>query len=232
LVKYVNSFSVIPKCNFLIENIEIKIVHYTPLVERKKFIEDQMIKYGLNYNFITNFDREELVANELDKFNTSKLKMSEISLFLKQIEGIKSVQNIGLILEDDVIFCDNFRNILNNYIKQLPEDWDFVFLGNGCNLHIPKPITDLDRNINIFIKSNFPTSWGGNGSTRCADSYLVNSRTIKILLKDFTDEKKINQPYDHWLNKIILKNNFIVYWVEPTIVSQGSECDFFKSSLR
>jgi hypothetical protein len=232
LVKYINNFSTIVKCNFTIQNIETKIIHYTPLVERKKFMEDQMILNNLSYDFITIFDREELTVNELDKFNTAKLKMAEISLFLKQIEGLKSTQKISLILEDDAVLCENFTNILNNYIKQLPEDWDFVFLGNGCNLHIPKQIIDLDKNINLFIKCNYPTSWGGNGSTKCADSYLVSSRAVKVLSKDFNDEEKINLPYDHWLNKMILKNNFKVYWVEPTIVSQGSECNLFKSSLR
>jgi GR25 family glycosyltransferase involved in LPS biosynthesis len=232
LVEYVDNFYKIEKCNITIQNIDTKIIHYTPLVERKKFMEDQMILNKLNYNFITTFDREELTINEINKFNTLKLKMAEISLFLKHIEAFKTINEVGLIFEDDAILCNNFNNILSQYISQIPQDWDFVFLGNGCNLHIPKQITDLDTNINVFIKSNLPTSWGGNGSTRCADSYLVNKKCVKILLGDFCLENKIDQPYDHWLNKIILKNNLKVYWIEPTIVSQGTENNMFKSSLR
>jgi GR25 family glycosyltransferase involved in LPS biosynthesis len=44
----------------------------------------------------------------------------------------------AIIFEDDVILSDNFTNILNNYITQLPENYDMLFIGDGANLHIEK----------------------------------------------------------------------------------------------
>jgi GR25 family glycosyltransferase involved in LPS biosynthesis len=68
----------------------------------------------------------------------------------------------ALIFEDDVILCDNFIDKLNNYITQLPEDYDMLFIGDGCNLHIEKH--KLIPNKNIYEKCLYPTSWGGNGA--------------------------------------------------------------------
>ena len=64
--------------------------------------------------------------------------------------------------------------------------------------------------------------FGGDGASRCSDSYIVNK---KCALK-----YKINVPSDFWINKAALDNKLKVYWSEPTIVSQGSESGLFKSS--
>jgi hypothetical protein len=41
------------------------------------------------------------------------------------------------------------------------------YIGDGCNLHI-------EPNKFIYEKGLYPTQWGGDGSSRCTDSYLVN----------------------------------------------------------
>lgn len=44
---------------------------------------------------------------------------------------LKSNYDKVLIIEDDVIFDKNFKNKLNAYIKDLPEDWDIAYLMVG-----------------------------------------------------------------------------------------------------
>ena len=66
---------------------------------------------------------------------------------------------------------------------------------------------------------------------RCTDSYLVNKKcAIKICEYIKNLPRKINNAYDWWLNEVILKNNFIIYWAEPTIVKQGTIIKIFKNS--
>lgn len=234
LVDWINNFDKTEKVNNTIDNLNIYICHYTPLVERKEFMDKQMVKYNFTHKYITDYDREIITEKEYEKFDLKKLKKSEISLFYKHIKSFEYIkqEKLSLILEDDAILEDNFKDILSQYISQIPKDWDLIFLGNGCNLHIPKDVIELDKKINMFYKVNYSTSWGGNGSTRCCDSYLVNQSAAKKIMEIFNKEKQINLPYDHWLNKVIFENNLKVYWVEPTIVKQGSEANLFKSSLR
>lgn len=49
-----------------------------------------------------------------------------------------------------------------------------LFISDGCNLHIEND--KLISNKNIYEKSLEATIWGGDGCTRCIDSYLVSKK--------------------------------------------------------
>ena len=144
--------------------MQINILHYKPLTSRMKFMLDQIVKHKLqNVQFIEDHDREVLTNIQLSKFNTMVLKLSEISLAYKHIEAWKQqTTNYNLILEDDAELCEDFGPTLEKYIQQLPEDYDMLFIGDGCNLHIPK--SDQKTNQYIYPKTLLPTKWGGNGA--------------------------------------------------------------------
>jgi hypothetical protein len=108
-------------------------------------------------------------------------------------------------------------------MKELPDDYDALFIGSGCGLHIDKK--DIIPNKHIYIKIN----------SKCTDSYIVSKKgAIKLnnFMKNEQSKCKINLPIDHWLNLAFQYTNSNVYWCEPTIVKQGSENDVFKTSLR
>ena len=214
---------------------KIFIIHYTPLVERKVFALDQLQKHGLEAEFVEQYDRE--VLSEFDKklFDLSEVSLPEASCMMKHIlcyRQVKDGYEHALILEDDAILCDNFNQKLMSYMAQLPEDWDMCFIGNGCNLHIPRTRTLLS-NTNIYPKENYETSWGGDGASRCIDSYLISKKCAEKILAQVDQENCIiDKSPDWWLNDVIRSNHFNVYWAEPTIVIQGSELGKFQSSLR
>ena len=58
-------------------------------------------------------------------------------------------------------------------------------------------------------------------------------KTNKILnyFNNINIENTINHPIDFWLNNIIKILNLNIYWAEPTIISQGTQCGIFKSSI-
>lgn len=212
--------------------MKIFVLHNSKLVDRKKHILEQFNKQGIiDYEFIEKYDKNEITDYESNLFDTN-YKKSTMSLHLKH----NYVYNIiaenyerALIFEDDVILCDNFIDKLNNYITQLPEDYDMLFIGDGCNLHIEKH--KLIPNKNIYEKCLYPTKWGGNGATRCADSYIITKTCASKLCEYINNlEDKIKLPIDWWLNVAARDNKFKVYWSEPTIVSQGSQCGIFKTS--
>ena len=70
--------------------------------------------------------------------------------------------------------------------------------------------------------------------TCCVLTYFVETKKCaqKIVEKIAQPNYTILCPADHWLNCVIRNNNFIVYWSEPTIVTQGSEKNVFTSSIR
>lgn len=211
--------------------MKIFIIHYKKLFERKIHILEQLLKHRLfDYEFVE-IDRDELSNYNTIIFeeNFSKHQMaiclSHFYIYKKISENYES----ALVLEDDVILCDNFKYVLEKYLEQLPITCDILFIGNGCNLHIEH--NNLIPFKNIYKKSLEPTNWGGNGASRCADSYIINKKYSTKLYEYINNlNYKINTPIDIWLNKAFIDNNIEVYWCEPTIVTQGSQNGIFKTS--
>jgi hypothetical protein len=114
-------------------------------------------------------------------------------------------------------------------MSQLPENYDMMFIGNGCNLHIQND--KLVQGKFVYEKSLEPARGQGNGATRCTDSYVI-SKKCAIALCNYIDtlSYKIALPIDWWLNRACRDNKFKVFWAEPTIVSQGTKIGLFKSS--
>jgi glycosyl transferase family 25 len=216
------------------------IMHYTPLVERKTHIINEMKKHNINnYIFIEDYDKEVLTDTELQLFDLNKVRMSEISLAMKHIETWKRIINsnyeYGLIFEDDIVLQNGFSNKLKNYIEQLPEDFDMCFIGECANLHIPDIILKDKKGVNIFKKENSSVWWGGTGAGRCLDSYLISKKCcIKIfkLLFYVLIDNTINYPIDLYMNEMSRILELNVYWAEPTIVKQGTETGLFKSAIK
>lgn len=208
--------------------MKIFVIHYDKLVERKKCIINQMKKFNLDFEFVSNHGKENISLEEKKKFR--RITDAEISLMLHHIECLKQISlendnEYALILEDDVLLNKDFNKLLEIYIKQLPADWDMLFIGNGCNLHIPQEL--LTNNQFIYKKDVY------QGASRCADSYLITKKCAKFIFEKFQQPNyMVLTPYDIWLNNVMRHNKLNIYWSEPTIVEQGSENGIYKSSLR
>ena len=203
--------------------MKVFVVHYDKLVKRKENMINQLNKFNYEYEFISNYGQDKLTLNDKKKFRN--LTNGEISVSLHHIECFKKIaespKDYALILEDDAILHPKFNSILEFYKKQLPENWDMLFIGDGCNMHIDKNLLITEKNIYE------------NKTTRCLDSYLISKKCCKTILEKLNlPNYTILVPVDHWLNCVILKNNFNVFWAEPTIATQGSEKGAYKSSLR
>ena len=219
--------------------MKVFVIHYTKLNERKRHIEQQLANYGFDVEFITDHDREDLTDQDMALFDADLLTPSEMSLIRKHIACYERICQHGLesalILEDDATLESNFETILDNYMKQLPRVWDLFYIGEGGSFkfHIPDNIIKKHPpGTNVFYKSNYSTPWGGSGSSRCADSYVVSNRgAYRILEYMDQDDYRIMKEHDHLLNEVALFKLLKVYWAEPTIVTQESSNGKFTSSL-
>jgi len=223
--------------------MKIFVLHYSKLVQRKQHILEQFEKHGITeYEFIEKFDKDVITDDECPEFSKDYVanRRTELSLHLKHLYLYRLMLSENyeevLVLEDDVILSDNFMKKLTEYMTQMPKDYDMLFIGDGCNLHIPR--NQLVANQYIYAKCLHETAWGGNGAAKCTDSYIIHQRCAKKLCDYVADAgaaldetKKINLPADWWLNKAARDLVLKVYWAEPTIVSQGSQNGMFSRSI-
>jgi GR25 family glycosyltransferase involved in LPS biosynthesis len=211
--------------------MKIFIIHYKKLIDRKAYIQEQFKKFNItDYEFIE-IDRDELYKENISMFQEN-YNNSQIAISLSHFYAYKQISDNydnGLIFEDDVILSNDFVNIFNNYISQLPQDYDMLFIGDGCNFHIPNH--KLIPNKNIYQVYDDGSTECTYGYTRCTDSYLVNKKCAEKICHYITNlSYKIDLPIDHWLNIVSRDNDFKVYWAEPTIATQGTQNGLFNTS--
>ena len=215
--------------------MKILVIHYDKLLERKKHMLSQFDKAGLNdFEFVSNHGKDKLTPREKSKFKN--LTDGEISLMLHHFECYKIINekyDYAIIFEDDVILADDFKNKIEKYISDLPDDWDMLFFGEGQGIHIPQYRQSPGVNIYKKMTDLKNKMLGGiDGSTRCADSYIVSKKCAQKLSQVINILQITSIPLDHLLNKINHLCKFNIYWAEPTLAVQGTSNGTFKTSVR
>jgi len=219
--------------------IKIFVIHYKKLIERKQHILEQFNKLNItDFEFIT-LDRDEIDLNHYypyfsDNFIHHRANVAIVASHFMAFSKIANNENYdaGLIFEDDVFIDDDFNQKFENCLKQLPQSYDLLFLGNGCNFHIQKD--KIKDDIYVYRKGVEPTHWGGNGITRCTDSYLVSKKCAinlcNYIENNVKNNHKINMNTDHWLNDVARFFNLEGYWAEPTFITQGTQNGAYQNS--
>ena len=209
--------------------------YLTKEIKNNFFLSCQDSKHNIRTEYLSvdNY-KSNLVTydNFKSKYNHSLCgrgrKPAEESLALKHYEAIRLISNMdisfGLIIEDDCVFSENFKEKLDSKMKEFPENWD-IYFPNSC----PNPgfrtkggMTQINNTKKIYIK-NHPTSV-------FTVSYLIK----KISAKKLCDEIKTNKlwlPIDHEFNWLFYKLQFNVIWnwESPRLTFWGKSG--FKSSL-
>ncbi len=228
---------------------DIYIIHYSKLTDRRKSINKYFEKENLNLKFIEKYDQEDILNLKTskkkyvaDKEKYSKkvrlwkkraidfyeLNNAEISCEMKHLEALNMVSlsnnEIGLILEDDVIPKNiNFISTINQIIKKDAE-WDVLFLGTGIGeKFIKSKISFFDK---LFKRSLVTIQ---HPATNCAEAYLIKKDAAK---KIYNYIEEFNMAWDWELAYAFKELEMKIKWYLPPIFYQGSISGEFKSSLR
>jgi glycosyl transferase family 25 len=207
---------------------KIYIVHYEPLVERKKYLDDILpilTKLTNNYEYIISSKESDYeISKNIDRYyifnskhTTKPLSINEISVSISHLkiyeDIVKNNYNICLILEDDTTLTNNFVEKLTEVLKENLEELDFIFLSTCCDIVVNK------QNDNYIQPFNY---------SKCVSGYLVTNKKLKKVLEQ---SKPFSTNIDNHLN-IIRETIGLKFGVcEPPILIQGSETKY-KSNLR
>jgi GR25 family glycosyltransferase involved in LPS biosynthesis len=103
-----------------------------------------------------------------------------------------------LILEDDVIFNENFEILFNNYISQVPDEWDMLYLSGNHNEHVGFTKNMISDNV-IKCYMTYSTHSFAIKSTvyDLIISYLTNNQTKPVDVL-YTNIQKMCNAYSLW----------------------------------
>jgi|7_EtaG_2_1085326.scaffolds.fasta_scaffold00068_43 GR25 family glycosyltransferase involved in LPS biosynthesis len=221
---------------------KIIVLHYEPLVNRKTLLKAFLKQYNIEATWITkepsktdlkrfykyssdNWNKKTR-PEEIGEFGTlppRKLGKSELSLLYKHYIALKRIvrekYETTLLLEDDVLFTEDFVNIFNSHLKNTPADWDYIFPGSGCQLRVPKALLEKDKI--AYLKSH--------PATKCTDSMIIKLNAAKKMLSTFNEW---DLPADWEFNYQLKEHDMKVYWWEPPVIAQGSQTGIYKSAIQ
>lgn len=213
----------------MLNNIDkIYVCHYTKLTDRKSLLEEEINKLGLDVEWVEVYDKEDInIDKMIDEHpnylnnlhihghSNRKLRLSEISLIFKHnhiweqmVEN--DIENV-LVLEDDVVFAEDFINRFNQYITELPNDYDLLWVGTCCGIH-----ATVQGDSHIYK----------GGGSRCTHAYMINK---KCAVKMMEFHKVSNAPADFMFNEAIRRYQFKNYWLEPSLIDQNEK---FNSTIQ
>lgn len=180
--------------------------------ERGQRAKDHFEQHGLNVAFVhgVNGLLSGLVSShpyEIDHPGTNyHIGPATIGIFLSHLMAWSIVCHQDsehvLILEDDVILCDDFKAKMNQALLDASDCWDILFLGSCCTQgHEKKHIAG-----NVYEVSR----------AQCLHAYIVNKRAAETLIVNLRD---VFGPVDC----LMALNNFFglkVYAVLPRLAEQ------------
>jgi hypothetical protein len=167
--------------------------------------------------------------------NGRPIKRAEMSIWLNHLylfQHILKTYKKGhfLIFESDVRFEKHpagYFAALSGLLQEVQPD--LLSIGSGCDLIADAVNTD-DSNFQIHPET----------IVRCMDSFLWSYKGIQKFvdyIQWFVKEHGyLNQPVDNFLETFIRRNDkpepFLQLWVWPSLTVQGSQYNFYKSTIQ
>jgi glycosyl transferase family 25 len=155
--------------------------------DRNKECIDELNKYGIIAERFNAIDAKE------------KNLVPWMGCLLSNLEIIKEAKSKGfkniLILEDDVVFNDNFEVELKEYIIQIPKNWDMLYLSGNHNEHSGYNVDKISKNIIKCYLTYSTHSFAINESMYDIIIEYLSNNQIKPVDVIYTDIQKICNAY-------------------------------------
>lgn len=158
---------------------KIYVINLDRRPDRMQECQIEFNKIGIKVERIAAIDGNNIPDAE-DLSPRDKACFAVTTLHTRLIENamLNKYSNI-LIFEDDVVFADNFNEILNERIKFLPEDWDLLYIGGNHIFHVDGfDLITGDKNFKV-TKENYKTlnhELSKSSCTYCTHAMAINSR--------------------------------------------------------
>lgn len=173
--------------------------------ERMKTVDEKLKKLGIQYKRISGVDGKKIYPKYKNK---TKIRAGQLGCLLSHVKILEDAkknnfENI-LVLEDDIIFCKNFKKKLFNLVKKVKKnekEFDMLYL--GCSQkHDWK---------DIIMKDDYYLGNKMDGTFAMILNKRIFNKTIQIA-------NKLKQPIDRLYYNNIQKLNKS-FCANPSLVS-------------
>lgn len=182
-----------------LKDLIVYVINLDRSKDRLEWVDGQLKQQGLSYQRISAVDGRVATPSELAQLDEAKFRRchgklplpGELGCYLSHVrvisEFLSSQGEFAVILEDDVILGEDFKNILAELVC-CSRDWDMVKL-SGVHSGTPIGIRQLDAKHELSVMLTKCT---------CSSAYIINRKAAKSY-----SEKLLPMylPYDHEFDK-------------------------------
>lgn len=207
------------------------VIHAAKLKERGENIDRMMKAIGMDYEFISEGDADQLTEELLDRYlkdgpEDLHQKSPRASCTIKHFLSYEKILADGLegalILEDDIVLHDDFKEKFEQSIDEYRQNY-------------------ADRNVLISYEDSslqfVPRSKREKGrmlypgkKDRMAGAYWINHHAAKKIL-DLLKQERTDIPIDCYHYRLLREGAIDYLWCQPALATQGSFTGQFRSSL-
>lgn len=200
------------------------LIHYDR--NRIEFMKNQFSSHGIDNNvveWISYPNREDLTDDIINKvYDRDVFKDNNLSIisydehktiplgiiscsykhYLCMKDIVEKKLKYGIIMEDNIEFLKDVPSTINQYLQELPDDWDIMFEGDLCNLHAP-----IENDKYVYKMRH----------TRGLNFYMVSLKGAKKLIEKIIP---FSLNLDNFINLLISENEIKLelYWGERNLV--------------
>jgi glycosyl transferase family 25 len=196
--------------------------------DRAASIERQLGLLGLDFEYVLDGDRDQLTPDLVARWFRGRMAdpTAETSCAFKHLTACERIVRDGyagaLVLEDDILLSPGFVAGLNRSLAELrsrpdatPEISCISLENTGLETLVPPPAG----------RTLVPADHG-----RAAGAYFLSRGAAERLLRRAGAER-LDEPIDHFQNRLARTGEVQMWWRHPAIAEQGSHNGMFHSML-
>ena len=98
-------------------------------------IKEELKKHNINVEFVVGIDGKtlnlpDMISSDGEAIHKGDIGCAQSHLKIAKIAKQRGMKNY-LVFEDDAQLIDNFNDVFPIYFSQLPQDWNFFYLGGN-----------------------------------------------------------------------------------------------------
>jgi len=196
--------------------------------DRAVFIERQLGRLGIEFEYVLEGDRDQLTPEVMARWFRGPMATptADTSCSFKHLTACERIVRGGhdtaLVLEDDVVLPSDFVEQLNRSIAELRRRPDatpgigYISLENtGLETFTPPPAGET------LVRADHGRAAGAYWLSRGAAGRLLHR----------ADTDRLEEPFDHFQNRLARSGEMQLWWRHPAIAEQGSHNGMFSSML-
>ncbi len=204
----------------------VYVIHAAHFEDRGVHMRQVLERLGVDFEFVAAFDPKDITEEVERKYFAPDVQMSigAKSCALKHVRVMELMverkQAKALVLEDDLVFDDNFVDWMHVFLKEAEPFAPGFTIQLGCANNMYVPGKQLKKNQHLYL----------NKEVRATEAYLVDATAAQQRLA-WILTNKINLPIDHFFNRCDSELKLPIYWSDPTLVEQGSMNGMFQTTI-